>query len=164
MRYTMGITVYPCYGHFWQRGNDCKPVDAGTYSILRAESFCGWFSGIWRVEFHHHLVGTRASTFLSCHLSSSWAWLFSFGSCFLPTTMLAAFSDPAVCIFFEKKGETCTEGFAKSKAKESCTCSYGSTRVANCIDGPQCKVTGGYQTDMHSALYMAAQLQKGQAG
>lgn len=38
---------------------------------------------------------------------------------------------------------------------ESCTCSYGSTRVANCIDGPQCKETGGYQTDIHSALYMA---------
>ena len=97
------LTVYPCHGHFWQRGNDGKPVDAGTYSILRAESFCGWLSGIWRVKFHQHLVGTRASTFLSCHLSSSWASLFSFGSCFLPTTMLAAFSDPAVCIFLENR-------------------------------------------------------------
>ena len=111
------------------------------------------------LKFHQHLAGTRASTFLSCRLSSSWASLFSFGSCFLPTTMPAAFSDPAVCIFWEKR-HTCTQGFAKSKAKESCTCSYGSTRVANCIDGPQCKVTGGYQTDIHSALYMAAQLQK----
>jgi len=38
---------------------------------------------------------------------------------------------------------------------ESCTCSYGKTLVPDCIEGPQCKETGGYQTDMHTALYVA---------
>lgn len=44
-------------------------------------------------------------------------------------------------------------------AKESCTCSYGKTLVPDCIEGPQCKETGGYQTDVHTALYVVSQRQ-----
>ncbi|CAJ1346981.1 unnamed protein product [Effrenium voratum] len=38
---------------------------------------------------------------------------------------------------------------------ESCTCSYESDFVPGCIEGPDCAKTGGYQTDIHGAFYMA---------
>ncbi|CAK9047596.1 unnamed protein product [Durusdinium trenchii] len=38
---------------------------------------------------------------------------------------------------------------------ERCTCSYGTTRVPHCVDGLECPETGGYQSSVHEALYMA---------
>jgi potassium channel subfamily K len=38
---------------------------------------------------------------------------------------------------------------------ESCTCSFGETAVADCIDGPQCVETGGYTKSLIDAFYMS---------
>lgn len=43
--------VYPIYGNFWQEEmmvNQWMQWD--TSSIFKAESFCGWLSGVWRAE------------------------------------------------------------------------------------------------------------------
>lgn len=38
---------------------------------------------------------------------------------------------------------------------ESCSCSYGRTRVEGCIEGDQCPATGGYVKDWIDAYYMS---------
>ena len=58
------------------------------------------------------------------------------------------------CRYDMLNGQT-DQTWQSSALEERCTCSYGTTRVVNCIDGPQCKETGGYTNDVHSALYMA---------